>query len=196
MIGSSLDATSKIYGLRVDLVHSDVLRMTTGFGKFKVGDDDNDQNDNQTNETMAQDPEIGDDGQPKPAPEKKKKRTRKQLSTVTKNKETLNARLETIPLPDPLFSKLNAIMGDVSSSNRLLLNVLQTKESDLKLVLNDKFWDARDCPVNEYSETNEYDWIDDEFVGLKSKLKVLPKHRLRQQMSGYLITNTPMDDDE
>lgn len=35
IIGSTLDATSKIYGLRVDSVHSDVLRMTSGLGRFR-----------------------------------------------------------------------------------------------------------------------------------------------------------------
>lgn len=35
IVGSTLDATSKIYGLRVDSVHIDVMRMTSGLGRFK-----------------------------------------------------------------------------------------------------------------------------------------------------------------
>lgn len=153
-------------------------------------------NDNHENDPNAtQDVDVGADG-PQKAAEKKKKRVRKQLSTVTKNKETLNAKLETIPLPDPLFSKLNSIMGDVSSANRLLLNVLQTKESNLKLTMDDRFWDGTKCEPNEYTEPNEYDWPSEQYIGLPISLNVHQKHHLRQQLSGYLITNTPIDDDE
>lgn len=35
IIGSTLDATSKIYGLRVDSVHMAVIRMSSGLGRFK-----------------------------------------------------------------------------------------------------------------------------------------------------------------
>lgn len=135
------------------------------------------------------------DGQPKPAAAKKK-RVRKQISTITKNKDTLNARLDTIPLPDSLFSKLNTIMGDVSSSNRLLFNILQTRASDMRLIQNNQFWDSTDCAPNIYSETNEYDWTDDEYKTLPVALDIKDNNNLRQQLAGYLITNTPIDDDE
>lgn len=35
IVGSSLEATTKIYGLRVDIVHSEVLRMSAGLGRMK-----------------------------------------------------------------------------------------------------------------------------------------------------------------
>lgn len=35
IVGSSLEATTKIYGLRVDSVHSDVVRMSSGLGRMK-----------------------------------------------------------------------------------------------------------------------------------------------------------------
>ena len=35
IVGSTLEASSKIYGLRVDSVHTDVLRMTSGLGRTK-----------------------------------------------------------------------------------------------------------------------------------------------------------------
>lgn len=54
----------------------------------------------------------------------KKKRVRKAVSTITKNKDSLNARPNTISMPDPIFSKLNSIMGDMSSPKRLLLKLL------------------------------------------------------------------------
>lgn len=157
-----------------------------------VDDDDNRENDPEN----AQNGDDGNaDGQPKPAVVKKK-RVRKQLSTVTKNKDTLNARLDTIPLPDPLFSKLNTIMGDVSSSNRLLMNILQTRTSDMRLIQNYQFWDDAVCEPNVYSETNEYDWGDAEFITLPIALDINDSNNLRQQLAGYLITNTPIDDDE
>lgn len=163
----------------------------------QVNDTHQDDNDNQEND--LDNGQNGDDenpdGQPKPAAVKKK-RVRKQLSTITKNKDTLNARLDTIPLPDPLFSKLNTIMGDVSSSNRLLMNILQTRTSDMRLIQDHKYWDSAECAPNVYSETNEYDWTDAEITTLPVALDIKDKNALRQQLAGYLITNTPIDDDE
>lgn len=156
--------------------------------------DDGDNQENDPDNALNGDEENAD-GQPKPAAAKKK-RVRKQLSTITKNKDTLNAALDTIPLPDPLFSKLNTIMGDVSSSNRLLINILQTRTSDMRLIQDHDFWDETDCAPNEYSETNEYDWTDAEFTTLPVPLDIKDNNNLRQQLAGYLITNTPIDDDE
>lgn len=34
IVGSSLEASSKIYGLRVDSVHSDIVRMSSGLGRM------------------------------------------------------------------------------------------------------------------------------------------------------------------
>lgn len=164
---------------------------------FQVNETHQDDGDNQEND--PDNAQNGDDenadGQPKPAAVKKK-RVRKQLSTITKNKDTLNARLDTIPLPDPLFSKLNTIMGDVSSSNRLLMNILQTRTSDMRLIQNNNFWDSTECAPNVYSETNEYDWTDAECTTLPVALDIGDNNYLRQQLAGYLITNTPIDDDE
>lgn len=156
--------------------------------------DDGDNQENDPDNAQNGD-DYNADGQPKPAAAKKK-RVRKQLCTITKNKDTLNARLETIPLPDPLFSKLNTIMGDVSSSNRLLMNILQTRTSDMRLIQDHKFWDSAECAPNVYTESNEYDWADDEFTTLPVPLDVRDNNNLRQQLAGYLITNTPIDDDE
>lgn len=35
IVGTSLEATTKIYGLRVDSVHSDIVRMSSGLGRMK-----------------------------------------------------------------------------------------------------------------------------------------------------------------
>lgn len=149
--------------------------------------DDGDQGD----DTIADDNE---NGQPK-APVKKK-RTRKQVSTVTTNKSTLNSRLELIQMPDSLYFKLNSIMGETSSSNKLLLNLLQTKHSDLKLTMDDRFWDGNTYEEVTFSNDDNYDTNDTEYTELPIKLKTDARHTLRQQMKGYTISNTPMDDDD
>lgn len=142
----------------------------------------------QDNETMAEDR----DGQPK-APVKKK-RQRKQVSTVTTNKSTLNSRLELIQMPDSLYFQLNSIMGENSSSNKLLVNLLQTKFSDLKLTMDEQFWDDRIYEPIAFND--DYEANDTEYIELPVKLEANSRHTLRQQMKGYTISNTPIDDDE
>lgn len=133
-------------------------------------------------------------GQPKPP--QKKKRTRKQVNTVTTNKGTLNARLDIIQMPDCLNFQLNSIMGETSSSNKLLLNLLQTKLSDLKLTMTDKFWDGKICEPIALKPDDDYQTNDEDYVPLPIQLKTDPRFTLRQQMKGYTISNTPMDDEE
>lgn len=142
------------------------------------------------NDSVAEDR----DGEPK-APVKKK-RTRKQVSTVTTNKSTLNSRLELIQMPDSLYFQLNSIMGENSSSNKLLVNLLQTKFSDLKLTMNDQFWDDRTYEPITFSDGDNYDTNDTEYIELPIKLNADSRHTLRQQMKGYTISNTPIDDDD
>lgn len=135
------------------------------------------------------------DGQPK-STTAKKKRTRKPVSTVTTNPKTLNARLDSIQMPDCLYFQLNSIMGETSSSNKLLLNLLQTKFSDLRLTMNDKFWDSKSYEPITFAADDNYDTNDIEYTELPVKLKTDPRLTLRQQMTGYTISNTPLDDDE
>lgn len=151
-------------------------------------DDDN------HNESNVGDNQNVDGDQPK-APVKKK-RMRKQLSTVTKNKDTLNANLDLIQLPDALYYKLNSIMGETSSSNKLLLNTLQTKTSDLSLTMDDKFWDSKTYEPIEFDLNDNYESSETVYTELPLKFNTNSSHTLRQQMSGYIISNTPMDDDE
>lgn len=128
----------------------------------------------------------------------KKKRTRKQVCTVTTNITTLNSKLELIQMPDSLYFKLNSIMGETSSSNKLLLNLLQTKCSDLKLTMDDQFWDNRIHEPIKFvdDDDNNFDTNDTEYTELPIKLETDIRHTLRQQMKGYSISNTPMDDDD
>lgn len=133
------------------------------------------------------------DGSKKPAT--KRKRTRKAVSTVTKNKDTINARLETVQLPDSLYFKLNSIMGETSSSNKLLLNTLETKTSDLRLTMNDQFWDDEEAVPVKFDANDEYD-LNKTYTELPVKIVAKANHTLRQQLSGFTISNTVVDDED
>lgn len=150
----------------------------------------NDDVDQDINDTMA------DDGINQPKAPVKKKRTRKQVSTVTTNKSTINSRLELIQMPDSLQYKLNSIMGETSSSNKLLLDLLHTKFSDLKLTMDDQFWDNKTYEPINFDANDNYDESDLDYTELPVKLKIDKRHTLRMQMKGYVITNTPWQDDE
>lgn len=156
--------------------------------------DDNDEEDENNDHHNGNDPDANDGDNPAPKP--KKKRVRRAVCTVTKNKESLNAPLDTIPLPDPLFSKLNSIMGDVSSSNRLLLNILPTDTSSLKLTLEKKYWDASKHPEIAFKDENLYDIPENELIDKPIDWNISTRNQMRQHLCGYTVTNTPIDDEE
>lgn len=99
-------------------------------------------------------------------------------------------------MPDCLNFQLNSIMGETSSSNKLLLNLLQTKCSDLTLTMDDKFWDGKTHDTISLRSDDNYETIDTEYIELPIRINADPKLTFRQQMKGYTISNTPMDDDE
>ncbi|XP_055903543.1 condensin complex subunit 2 [Eupeodes corollae] len=199
--GSSLEASSKVYGLRVDSIHTDVLRMSAGLNAHKYSNKTQGQDDDDVSPTATEANEAGDQdaenpteaaSAPKPV---KPKRTRKQVSTVTKNKETLNARLDTVPLTDPVFGKLNSIVGSINSSNRLLNNILPSMDSELRLRLDFQFWDSSSIEAIDYTEVFELTMEPtkpcEKLVEINFEdLKMRPMH------SGYVISDTPEDIDE
>lgn len=128
-------------------------------------------------------------------PKAKRKRVRKAISTVTKNKETLNSRLDINQMPDALYFKLNSIMGDTSSSNKLILNFIETNASDLRLTMNDPFWDRREFDETKFSADNNYD-LNEAPTELPLNINASNRFTLRQQLSSYTISNTPLDDDD
>lgn len=115
------------------------------------------------------------------------------VSTVTKNKDTLNARLEISQMPDGLYYKLNEIMDESSNSNKMLLSILETKESDVKLTTNDPFWDNKEIePFDEMAA--EYEGP---FTALPLTINSNPRLSIRQQETGYKLLETPiLDEDE
>ncbi|XP_053670361.1 condensin complex subunit 2 [Anopheles nili] len=201
--GSTLEASTKVYGLRVDSVHTDVMRMCSELTRQTARamnnnppDQDEDAHDQTGNDSMVgADHETNkENNQNKEQAKTKKKRTRKVVSTVTKVKESLNASLDTNPFMDPFFAKLNSVVGDVNSSSRLMQNIVPTKNAELRLAMDYPFWDSSespdldlDAPMETYDNTQ------------CCTLRVLPTgpdnvlHTLR---SGYLITDAPAEDDE
>ncbi|XP_075149522.1 non-SMC condensin I complex subunit H isoform X2 [Haematobia irritans] len=200
--GSSLEASSKVYSLRVDSIHTDVLRMSAGlnaqkFNEKQANDDDDD--DVATGGEGGNDPNAeaaGADGGPAPEKEKQKKQKKKRniISTITKNKDTINARLDTVPLQDPVFGKLNSIVGSINSSNRLMNNILLTTESELRLRTTFPFWNAQSLPVLDYTEEvaisteNEGDLAPCDRL---FKISRVDDMQLRPLHSGYVISDTP-----
>lgn len=156
-----------------------------------TNDDDND-----ADEEADNGGDISMDGEPnKPKTPIKKKRTRKQISTITKNKETINGRLDMMQTPDALFYKLNSIMGETSSSNKLILNMLTTRTSDLSVAMGQMFWDNRQYEPIQFNDGDNYDGDEITYSDLPTKPHIPPQSTLRQQMVGYAIINTPIDND-
>ncbi|KAM7354244.1 non-SMC condensin I complex subunit H [Cochliomyia hominivorax] len=208
--GSSLEASSKVYSLRVDSIHSDVLRMSAGLNaqKFKEKslDEDDDDEDNEAENRVAtggdgsNDPNAsaaGLEGNEKQKPKAKKQR--KNLSTVTKNKDTLNARLDTVPLQDPVFGKLNSIVGSINSSNRLMNNILLTTDSELRLRTTFLIWDAQQLPSCDYTEEVDLHTENEAELAPCDRLFKMRRPediKLRPLHGGYVISDTPQEKDD
>lgn len=209
--GSSLEASSKVYSLRVDSIHSDVLRMSAGLNaqKYKDRRIDEEDDDNEAEDEVA----TGGDGSNNPnasaaglegtekqqTTKQKAKKQRKNVSTVTKNKDTLNARLDTVPLQDPVFGKLNSTVGSINSSNRLMNNILLTTDSELRLRTTFLLWDANTLSNCDYTE--EIDLYADSDVALAAcdrlfRIKRPEDIQLRPMHGGYVISDTPEEKDD
>ncbi|XP_013098760.1 condensin complex subunit 2 [Stomoxys calcitrans] len=204
--GSSLEASSKVYSLRVDSIHTDVLRMSAGLNAQKFNEkqlrDDDDEDDVATGGEGGNDPNAsaaGADGgaaAEKPAPKKQKKK-RNLVSTITKNKDTINARLDTVPLQDPVFGKLNSIVGSINSSNRLMNNILLTTDSELRLRTTFPIWDAQPPPVCDYTEEVPLSTENESELAPCDRLFKISNFddmELRPSHGGYVISDTPIDD--
>uniref|UniRef100_A0A182P1B6 Condensin complex subunit 2 n=1 Tax=Anopheles epiroticus TaxID=199890 RepID=A0A182P1B6_9DIPT len=201
--GSTLEASTKVYGLRVDSVHTDVMRMCSELTRQTAramnnnpADQDDEEGD-EGNQTLAEEGDGGNkENEPNTTqqPKAKKKRTRKVVSTITKSKESINGPLDTNPFMDPFFAKLNSVVGDVNSSSRLMQNIVPTKQSELRLAMDYPFWDP--SPSLEL----DLDGAPETYDGLEcSALNIVPLgpgNLLRTLRSGYLITDAPAEDDE
>lgn len=149
---------------------------------------------NQTNAGNSETADNNDGLTKQKSSKKKKKRARKAISTVTRNKDTLNGKLDTnIPI-DPLFAKWNSMPGDITSPNRMFNNILDTTFSNLSLSLDEQFFDCSECEPVVFYETKEY--LNDDLVKLPLPIKINKNQVLRPNLSGYQITNRLSDDED
>lgn len=126
-------------------------------------------------------------------PVRKKKRPNRVVSTVTKNKDTINAKLETTTETDAIFAKLNSTVENNNSAKKLLQYVLSSQSSELRLRMNYRLWKSNDAPVNDLNGT---DVFDDPVLELPEiNWNPTSTDVLRPQLAGYVISNTPAEDD-
>ena len=130
---ASLDATAKIYGFRVDSVHSETFKFLGGLNRnkkeFNLNNDNND------------DAQDGDNGT------KKKEKMRRGVNTLETNIYKLNLSKYDIDLEvDPLFSVMTSKFNE-SSARGLLLNTIPLNEN-LNYILESK------KEENEFSNKN------------------------------------------
>ncbi|XP_017117103.1 condensin complex subunit 2 [Drosophila elegans] len=198
--GSSLEASSKVYGLRVDSIYLDAMRISAGLSartltdkQINAAEDD----DGPQGEQAAGGGQDGGEQAQNQAPSKPK-RQKKNVSTVTKNKDTLNSRLDTAPLQDPVFGKLNSTVGSINASNRLMHNILPSLDSELRLRTTYRFWDSEACAeeIQDHTTLNAdmEQWPAESLVSCAWLRKLLPhaeRLNLRPLHTGYIITSTP-----
>ena len=120
---ASLDATAKIYGFRVDSVHSETFKFLGGLNRNKkelnLNHDNNDDAQEGDNET------------------KKKEKVRRGINTLETNINKLNLSKYDIDLEvDPLFSVMTSKFNE-SSARGLLLNTIPLDEN-LNYILESK----------------------------------------------------------
>ena len=125
---------------------------------------------------------------------KQKPKKRRHVATITKNPESLNARLDTYPLVDPFFAKLNSMVGDINSSKRLMQNIIPSKDSNLKLQQNMKMWDQRDLPAIDLKEVINFE--EEENVEITSVSKVMENLVLRTGLRNYRICDLPLENSD
>lgn len=142
--------------------------------------------------------ENNDDATDKSPKQRQKAKKRRQVSTITKNPETLNARLDTFPLVDPFFAKLNSMVGDINSSKRLMQNIIPTIDSNLKLRQNVKFWDLKETVNIDLNEQQDYHKSRDEsdIVTVTSVSGSIANTVIRNDLKDYRICEMPLETEE
>lgn len=124
---------------------------------------------------------------------KQKVKKRRHVATVTKNPDTLNARLDTHPLVDPFFAKLNSMVGDINSSKRLMQNIIPTKESNLKLRQNVLLWDKSETTDFEDGIINYEALGPEEVTTISTVTNHIEDLLLRSGLKNYRICDLPLE---
>lgn len=170
-----------------NVIHRHLLKLECS---YTVVDNPDDSVDQEVSQETDQ-PNNPDEEQQRPV--RKKKRPNRVVSTVTKNKDSINAKLETSTETDAIFAKLNSTVENNNSAKKLLQYVLSSQSSELRLRMNYKLWQNVEAPVNDVNGADVFD----------NPVTELPEFNwsptstdvLRPQLSGYVISNTPAEDD-
>lgn len=142
---------------------------------------------------------VNQEGKGSKSPKEKSKRNkRRHVATVTKNHETLNGKLDSFPLVDPFFAKLNSMVGDINSSKRLMQYILPTVSSNLKLCQNMKVWDNNDHNEVNLNEITNYKIPNQDLTSVKitSAIGKFKNNVLRTGLNNYRICDLPMESAE
>ncbi|XP_033241904.1 condensin complex subunit 2-like isoform X3 [Drosophila miranda] len=169
MAGSLLQVLCKVYGLRVDSIYIDACRISAGLNA----------------RTLTGLPE----GPPGDGEERN-------LSTLAKNKEKLNARLDMVPMQDPIFAKLNSTVGSLDASDRMMHNILPSVDFEMRLRPTYKFFDdtegTDELMDSETLSAGAKEWPDEELCNAEWLHKLYNRTddlNLRPLHTGYVITN-------
>lgn len=128
------------------------------------------------------------DGRPFVSPKVKKKGVCKPVSTVVANKQTINAKLVTNPMKNPLSAIWNARDGDIGSSNKLFNYFLGTDTSNLSFDLDKKYFDASEVDAVAFRDDNRYPIAHEDMLEVKeSYLPSDPSLILRRSLNGYTV---------
>ncbi|KAI9580929.1 condensin complex subunit 2-like [Glossina fuscipes] len=192
--GNCLEASSKIYSIRVDSIYLSVLRTLAALNaqKFRERLVDNVDDGGETVTDLAA--SVAGVELIRENPKKaKRKRIRPTTCTVTKNRETLNACLDTAELlhQDPVFAKFNSI---ACFGQGLMNNILLTTESELLLHTTFIVWDKAALPPRDYTEEISLQTYNEDELSPCDHLfemQNLENLKLRPLQSGYIITNAP-----
>ncbi|XP_033241925.1 condensin complex subunit 2-like isoform X2 [Drosophila miranda] len=188
MAGSLLQVLCKVYGLRVDSIYIDACRISAGLNARTLTG---------LPEGPPGDGEGGDGApsqQQQAAP--KLKRQKRNLSTLAKNKEKLNARLDMVPMQDPIFAKLNSTVGSLDAPDRMMHNILPSVDFEMRLRPTYKFFDdtegTDELMDSETLSAGAKEWPDEELCNAEWLHKLYNRTddlNLRPLHTGYVITN-------
>ncbi|XP_033241926.1 condensin complex subunit 2-like isoform X3 [Drosophila miranda] len=169
MAGSLLQVLCKVYGLRVDSIYIDACRISAGLNA----------------RTLTGLPE----GPPGDGEERN-------LSTLAKNKEKLNARLDMVPMQDSIFAKLNSTVGSLDASDQMMHNILPSVDFEMRLRPTYKFFDdtegTDELMDSETLSAGAKEWPDEELCNAEWLHKLYNRTddlNLRPLHTGYVITN-------
>lgn len=138
---ASLDASAKIYGFRVDSVHTETFKFLGGLNRNKkelnLKDENNENEENHEEEEKT----------------KKKEKLKRGINTLETNINKLNlSKYDIDSEVDPLFSVMTSKFNE-SSARGLLLNTIPLDEN-MNYILESKK-EENDIPIEKGDKTNE-----------------------------------------